>query len=1416
MLHREVVKEESKEIRVPYTLLDSSDISKVAFAINVQLTLNDANKQHSNHNSLPFVFPNDFDNVKDRDNLFIYGPSGCGKSRTIVEIISKLSNAGRTEKIYVINPRNAIGVESGMISLYDLVNKFGEKDVVIWDNFPDGIIQRDIASAMRGLEIVSSRRTMKLLIALKPKYLEAYAELVSSIIPEFSAYYVKYDRGKIRNILKSYGTCSSTQYRRLYENYITHEMDATSQILWQKDPIPLTVLDYYKDLATKENEVLPSKVKELILSRGYRTDKINAVTIAEKLPSSTQYYAQQFELLNSSVNRKSDVQFLVALKLCYEIGLERSIDLVRMIHKGIFGDAIMFQEPTRLLDTWIYTSGQYYAMHDSCREAIRLTDSIKSKTVAYLCNSLAALLSGGLDIEITKKRSDAEGSEYKKQPVSDQLFYSLGLFLGKNVQFMSSGPSHPFLPDRVYAYIRQNLELENSVGQGIGDSFESLDENLQKRIMNRIESEIELASGMAESLGHLYTMFDRNRRSQLMTKIYSGGLFARYFGQSLGRLFKYITPDLQDEIFGHMKTNPQFADGIGTGLGYIFRSLDTIFQRDILQKAQTSGEMSRGLGFGFGLRFPLMDQKEMVETYSKADTDPEFDNGFGMGLASLFNKYRKHLSRDFFESQVVRWGKGHPQFMIGFGIMCVWLSLDHLAKEVISLMENEGGELAYGVSLGYGIYLLYMRPEAQNFILSKADESIKFDLGLGSGLGIVFKHLPRKVKDGNLALARGDKRSEYDVGIGFGIGFTWQYQNQDVVSESFSRMTSNNGFAFGIGYGLGYIFEYLSATARDQLFDKADKNLEFDIGLGFGIGRKFHYLSGEILSRVESRIATRHGFAFGLGRGIGKNFGYLPMELRREILGGNEDIGTMSTPPSSSRTSSNTSAISGNSELINRLHNFLQVVRTAKENPSFIRGFASGLGSYVFMTYDTDPGFVKTIFKHIAETAEFPIGLGEGLGYSFRYLPADFKGILENFEVTNSDFSRGLGIGLGRSIEYVSVDFADKIFDLASDNTQFATGLGIGVGTIFKYLPAEKRDYIESRIFLYGSSGFARGLGHGLGSIYGYLSKEIRSNIVEKYLQTNSQFATGFGTGVGRVFKVINQDLTKEAWTMASLNGGFARGLGHGLGSIRPFLSADLVKIIFSKLQINIEFARGLGHGLGSVYQYLQEETRNQILKETARAHEQFGKGLGFSLGHHFAQLPEKLQEELLAYVTANQEVGYCLGEGIGRNFVSLDAELQEQILSGLQEMQVFGLGVGRGLGESFNLLDPTLAQEILADAFGEDSIFAYALGEGIGRNFVSLRDKVQDEIILRLSNMNSRNPSIIKGLKVGLQHGFEYLDKHVVEKLTDTKEDILHVDADFGTPKNILKISQEDYDFNYDSFPVIGLNPEKIGVHLL
>jgi hypothetical protein len=95
--------------------------------------------------------------------------------------------------------------------------------------------------------------------------------------------------------------------------------------------------------------------------------------------------------------------------LCYEIG-----HLIRKIHEGIFGDTMVFHEPTKLLDTWVYTSGKYYAMHDSCREAIRLTDTIRSKMVAYLCNNLDGLLPSDSNTENTKTKSALDKLESKQ------------------------------------------------------------------------------------------------------------------------------------------------------------------------------------------------------------------------------------------------------------------------------------------------------------------------------------------------------------------------------------------------------------------------------------------------------------------------------------------------------------------------------------------------------------------------------------------------------------------------------------------------------------------------------------------------------------------------------------------------------------------------------------------------------------------------------------------------------------------------------------------------------------------------------------------------------------------------------------------------------------------------------------------
>ena len=121
---------EDEPIEVSYTILRSinqrnrSDIlQKIIAAINVQLTL-------ENGQSIPLISSNGFDTVKFQDKLYIYGPSGCGKSRCIYELI-KDDKLNDVENIFIINPRQTIGEESGRVSIHELVTRLTQKDIVI-------------------------------------------------------------------------------------------------------------------------------------------------------------------------------------------------------------------------------------------------------------------------------------------------------------------------------------------------------------------------------------------------------------------------------------------------------------------------------------------------------------------------------------------------------------------------------------------------------------------------------------------------------------------------------------------------------------------------------------------------------------------------------------------------------------------------------------------------------------------------------------------------------------------------------------------------------------------------------------------------------------------------------------------------------------------------------------------------------------------------------------------------------------------------------------------------------------------------------------------------------------------------------------------------------------------------------------
>jgi hypothetical protein len=62
--------------------------------------------------------------------------------------------------------------------------------------FPDDLVETDLENARNFLELVSSRNVKRFLVALRPKYLEIYRNLIHIGIPEFHTCEVSFDREK--------------------------------------------------------------------------------------------------------------------------------------------------------------------------------------------------------------------------------------------------------------------------------------------------------------------------------------------------------------------------------------------------------------------------------------------------------------------------------------------------------------------------------------------------------------------------------------------------------------------------------------------------------------------------------------------------------------------------------------------------------------------------------------------------------------------------------------------------------------------------------------------------------------------------------------------------------------------------------------------------------------------------------------------------------------------------------------------------------------------------------------------------------------------------------------------------------------------------------------------------------------------
>jgi hypothetical protein len=339
------------------------------------------------------------------------------------------------------------------------------------------------------------------------------------------------------------------------------------------------------------------------------------------------------------LERQYDAEFLYTLKLCYESGLNKTTSYVPQLQKKIF-DTIPASEPLQKLSIWIYLSGQYYAMHDISREAIKFKDYARVKIMNYLTNDFLQVV-----------------------PKSDSQIYSFGIFFGKNIEYIPRDDPRTFLPDNIYGFMKSKRYFEIGIGQGSGESILSLNEDLKEEICRRAEIDIEFARGLAGSLGSSFPLLDESSQEQIFDMLNSSHPFAQFFGEILGAILDQLSMESQNRIFKLIEKDLAFAWGIGSGLGYVFTSLEKSFQTEILTKAERNSELTVGLGVGFGRAFASLHKSFQDELFTKCETNHEFAMGMGMGFGSNFSYLQQDLRTVVFDKT-----DNNSEFAHGLGI----------------------------------------------------------------------------------------------------------------------------------------------------------------------------------------------------------------------------------------------------------------------------------------------------------------------------------------------------------------------------------------------------------------------------------------------------------------------------------------------------------------------------------------------------------------------------------------------------------------------------------------------------------------------------------------------------------------------------------------------------------------------------
>jgi class 3 adenylate cyclase len=1148
-----------------------------------------------------------------------------------------------------------------------------------------------------------------------------------------------YDRRKLKEILRIYGKKLS-RFRELYDNFVAEKIDKVSAILWEKEPLPITVLNFYKGLEIIYNSIIVERRHSLQRTQAtFQQEEplllLDVVSEAKRLLGRTDFYGHQFRRINSDSSRRQDANFLYSLKLCYELGSGRTSATIEEFQRNIFGN-FSVSDPLRTLSSWIYLSGQHYSMHDSCKEAIKFDESAKLKIVTYLVDNFSNLVSSLTD--------------------GDVQIYLLGRFIGKNVSLIPYDKTRKFLPAKIYDFAKTNRHFEEGLGHGIGEVFVTLDDSLQEMILKRVEVDIQFAQALGDSLGMDFEHLLDDYKKHILSKVGKSIIFARYFGQSMGRALFHLPKDVQEEIFLEVKRNPQFSDGVGIGIGYIFKFLNEAMKREVLTRSSTDPDLRRGLGCGYGQNYLSLEQAVQAEIRQQIELDDKLGQGFGLGIGHTFGHLPKEL-----QIQAISWSNNNEHFAygLGTGIGYRFNYLNrYVQRDVLSKHIEENLELAQGLGLGIGVIFAYLDKELREEILKKARENPRLMIGLGCGHGLRFVYLLGE--DRTEVFAKADKEPLFAKGLGWGLGYTWVYLDKTARDDILGRIDrnpnlakglgwgmgstfvhhdidfrakilqlaeDNSGFANGLGFGIGAVINFVDSDIIDLAYHIAENNCSFAEGLGYGQGFIFKFLSDEMKQDVFVRAERNPAIERGLGLGLGRIFTFLPADLRSYILE------KMETHPLLSEGMASNLSFIFTQHLAEDLKR--EVLILTSKNSSFARGLGTGLG-IIFNFIPSERQ--NDILSRAQENLQLAIGLGGGLGYAYASLSEALKGeILEEMlQVPEGGFAKGFGIGLGRILPFLRYELREQILRKSTtEDSQFAIGLGVGVGTILGYLRGRMYDGIIQRLEGISNAKFSAGIGEGFGLTFNYQNKIIRDEILGKI----------------------------------DGNPNLAKGLGWGLGSIFSYLVATSEygrnnrKVIESLIQNYPQFALGFGAGMGSVSCSDFERDRTNFIVSYQHS-SCYNYGLGYGLAYSFRYSSRELRMYILERMQNNQFLSQGFGLGLGQIFYSLDATSKEGTISLLineRRNEELSYGLGVGLGQNFRYLDDTVQGRLLgwADQISE---FAKGLAWILAYKFPSLNHTTQTLVLRTVTN----NVTFAKSFGHNLEHACPYLSRDLLQYL--------------------------------------------------